>query len=189
MADDRLSVMSAFSAFQKKFSRFTKSEEGERLAPVRKDKVLQQEITDREERYENAVSNSYRIYKSPFEALGRNSSRAKAIDDDEQSVLKAYDLYKSIIELNEKKGDEHTFIAKYELENLIARKDSYTRGGQLVYLQCWLMFEQGITDYVPVLEEIKPGKFQLRFVDGETFRFPQTVLEQVEMIKRIYYQG
>ena len=42
---------------------------------------------------------------------------------------------------------------------------------------------------LPVLEEIKPGKFQLRFVDGETFRFPQTVLEQVEMIKRIYYQG
>lgn len=187
MGENRIEVANAFSAFSKKFARFNKAKDSERVEEVRKDSILQDKINSREERFEFAIISTYRIYKSPYEALGTKSARAKSIDDDQQSLLKAYNLFKSITEINEKLGDEQTFIARADIESTVCKKDSYTRGGQFIYLQCWLMFAQHAADYIPVLEERKEGVFQLKFYKAETVHFLPKDTELIEIVKKTFY--
>ena len=181
------SVSEAFSSFSKKFSRFKTQPEGERARNVREDEKIQDQINRQEERYELAVIGTYNIYKSPLIALGKNSTRGKAIDDDEQSLLKAYRLFKAIDDANESNGDKNTFITKVEIESPVTKKESYIHGEQFIFLQCWLRFEQGITDFIPTLEEDRNGNFHLRFVPEKSSRLSGKEKELMEKVRESFY--
>ena len=181
------SVSDAFSKFSKKFAKFKSQPEPERSKLTRQDELLQEQINRQEERYEFAVIGSYNIYKSPLVALGKNSSRGKSIDEDEQSLLKAYKLFKTVQDANTANGDKTTFITKTEIESPIAKKDSYTRGGQFIFLQCWLRFEQGCNDFVPVLEEDKNGHFHLRFHPESQVKLSAKDKELIEKVREAFY--
>lgn len=180
-------VSEAVTNFSKKFAKFRAQAEPERTKTTSRDELLQEQINRQEERYELAVVGSYTVYKSPLVALGKNSSRGKAIDEDEQSLLKAYKLFKAVNDANETVGDKTTFVHRVEIESPIARKDSYTRGGQFVFLQCWLRFEQGVEGFVPTLEEDREGRFHLRFrPDGQT-RMSAKDKELFEKVREAFY--
>lgn len=181
------SVADAFSNFSKKFTKFKSQPEPEIRKLSRQDQILQEQINRQEERYEFAVIGSYNLYKSPLVALGKNSSRGKSIDDDEQSLLKAYKLFKAIQDANNTNGDKTTFIKKVEIESPIAKKDTYSRGGQFIFLQCWLKFEQGVSDFVPVLEEDKNGYFHLRFQPESQVKLSAKDKELMEKVREAFY--
>ena len=107
-------IYDAFSEFSKKFARFKKS--GESL-PKRKseDDFLQDKINAGEAARKQAVSKSYRIYRDPFGELGKTSERARAIYDDEQALLRAYNLFKAVTEASGGKSDKETFVSSLRL--------------------------------------------------------------------------
>ena len=120
-------IYDAFSEFSKKFARFKKS--GESL-PKRKseDDFLQDKINAGEAARKQAVSKSYRIYRDPFGELGKTSERARAIYDDEQALLRAYNLFKAVTEASGGKSDKETFVSSFTIESPLARKNAYTFG-------------------------------------------------------------
>lgn len=179
------SISDVFSNFAKKLSRFNQS--GQDL-PKRKteDDILQDKINAGEAGRKQAVSKTYKIYKDPFGVLGKTSDRARAIYDDEQNLLKAYKLFKAVKEACVEKSDKETFISSFELESPLAKKSSYTMSGNFIYLICWLMFEEGISDFVPVLEEIS-NSHKLKFLLSENYHFDSNDSDLIRIVREVFY--
>ncbi|MBR0032601.1 MAG: hypothetical protein IJP61_09980 [Treponema sp.] len=180
-------VYEAINNFSKKFAKFKAQAEPERIKTTSRDEILQEQINRQEERYEFAVIGSYNVYKSPLVALGKNSNRGKSIDEDEQSLLKAYKLFKAVNDANNTAGDKTTFINKVDIESPITKKDSYIRGGQFIFLQCWLRFEQGVENFIPVLEEDRNGYFHLRFYPEAQVKMSAKDKELIEKVRESFY--
>lgn len=178
-------IYDAFSEFSKKFARFKKS--GESL-PKRKseDDFLQDKINAGEAARKQAVSKSYRIYRDPFGELGKTSERARAIYDDEQALLRAYNLFKAVTEASGGKSDKETFVSSFTIESPLARKNAYTFGGNFIYLVCHLMFEEGVSDFVPVLNE-EGASYRLSFVPAASFRFEQKDSDVIRIVRETFY--
>ncbi len=177
----------AVSSFSQKFSRFRKSPGAERTVPQSENEVIQRQLRERIQRLTASVAATYRIYKSPFEALGKNSDRAAGIDRDEQQLLKAYNLYKSVLDIQkEDEEGDGTFISRVEIATPLKDKAGYTSGGQFIYLVCWLHFEQGMSEFIPFFTE-KDGAYSLAFARNENFEFEEHDKEIFEIIRQEFY--
>ncbi len=183
MGENRLS--DAVSAFSKQFARFSKAD-AKRTETTREDEILQSKVNSGERSRRQAVCQNYKIYKDPFGAFGTASPRAHAINADEQNLLKAYKLHKAVFAATKEHGDDETFVSSFSIESPIAKKTTYTFGGQFMYLSCWLKFEQGATDFVPILQESN-GAWQLSFVAAETYRYERADAELVSIVKECFY--
>lgn len=179
----------AISNFSKKLARFSSQPEQERRPVHTSDEKLQVQINEREDRMKAAVLATYKIYKSPFEALGKDSNRAKIIDEDEQNLLRAYNLYKAVCAANSEKSDEHTFLKNIEISTPLAEKYAYTTGGQFVYLLTWLFYEQNAKEFIPEFFETQDGKFVLKFYPAEKYEFDAKTKETAGIIKENFYEG
>ena len=184
-------ITNAISAFSEKLRRCNSANIKEREKNPSTTSYLQEEILQREERFKKNIISTYKIYKSPFESLGKNSERAKGIDKDEQSLLASYKLYEQVMELNEKSEDaldsqRTTFISKIEISSPLAQKAIYTDGGMLVYLLSWLYFENGCTKFMPYFKE--EGKTKLLCFEKEAlYNFDSHDREIFNIIKQEFY--
>lgn len=185
------SIGEVFSNFSQKLKKFTGSGQSERNVQPGENALLQQRIRERGERLKSSVVSTYKIYKAPFEALGENSDRAAGIDRDEQSLLKAANLYKAVMDIKtEGEGEEGevsaTFISRVEIASPLTQKASLTSGGQFIYLLCWLYFEQNFREYIPMFAE-KDGVFSLVFVKAENFEFEGNDREIFGIVEKEFY--
>ncbi len=175
----------AVSAFSKRFARFSKTTQ-ERTVPKRDDEFLQEKINAGEAGRREAVSRTYRVFKDPFGVLGTSSNRAHALHEDEQNLLRAYRLFKAVKEAAESKGDKETFVSSFSIESPLPKKNAYTFGGEFIYLSCWLRFEQGATDFIPVLKE-ENNSWQLTFASSSIHRYERADSELIKMVKECFY--
>lgn len=181
-------ISDALSSFSRQLKRFNKANKNERVTEPTEDSRIQQQIRESGERFKASVVQTYKIYKSPFQALGQDSARAVSIDRDEQNLLKAYELYKAITEGAKEKSDEQTFIADLRISSPLAAKASYTDGGQFIYLLMWLIFEKQCSQYVPYFEE-KGGLKVISFCPMENFTFDTHDKEVLDLVKKEFYGG
>ena len=176
----------AINSFSQKFSRFKKSGKTERVTEPTPDRRLQQQIRESGERFKMSVVQTYKIYRSPFEALGKDSTRAQSIDRDEQLLLKAWELYAGMLDFAKEKSDEQTFVSRVEVKSPLAQKASYTDGGQFIYLMMWLYFEKNCQTYMPFFEE-DGESVRLNFCPAEKFEFDNHDREIFELVKTEFY--
>lgn len=197
-------IQEALSSFSKTLRRFAQSGRAEPELELSESRILQEQIRERTERLRAGVVQTYRIYKSPFEALGKNSSRAASIDADEQALLRAYNLYKQAMDLNisdsmpgkissnsvathDTDGISSTFISKIEITSPLSQKASYTAGGQFIYLLSWLCFEQNCREYTPFFAEKDNNTFSLCFAKAAAFEPKGNDREIFEIIRQEFY--
>ena len=159
-----------------------------------KDAYYEEKLRERGERLKASVVSTYKIYRAPFEALGEHSDRAASLDKDEQALFKAYNLYKSCMEIDaENQGEEalvgQTYIKSVDIASPLAEKASYTSGGQFIYLVAWLYFEQNCQEFIPFLSEHESheGYFSLRFARAGDASFDAHDKEIFEVIKAEFY--
>ena len=148
-------ISEAFSKFSDRLKRFNDADsDSRRIIKKNSNDFSGENLKERSERLKNNVVSTYKIYKSPFEALGTDSVRAANIDSDENLLFKAYNLYKSAMDLNLLNQDEigATYIKDVEIFSPLAQKPVYTSGGQFVYLFAWLYFEKNCRDYFPFFD-------------------------------------
>ncbi|MBQ9280751.1 MAG: hypothetical protein IJ207_00945 [Treponema sp.] len=177
------------SNFSQKLARFNKSSQTERAVPPSKNSYYEEKLRERGEKFRASVLSTYKIYRAPFEALGEQSDRAASIDKDEQALLKAYNLYKSCMDIDKENQDEigSTHIKNVELYSPLADKASYTQGGQFIYLLCWLYFEQNSTEFMPFFKEIE-NHTVLCFSPSEDFHFDDSHEREIfELIEAEFY--
>lgn len=185
MADNIQDAISAFSEKLKKISGFS---EAVLKKNVSEDKILEEKIRHSAQVLRANVANTYRIYKSPFAALGKNSSRAASIEADEQALFEAYSLFEGAMELNKRAGEKNggTHISKVEISSPLAQKSCYTSGGQFIWLFLWLYFEKNCREYFPYFSEREKG-WELCFKSPANFLFEGREKEVFEIVKSEFY--
>ncbi len=184
-------IQDVLSSFSQKLSRFNKSPDSVRVSSQQRAKTeyLEEKIRERADRLRSSVVSTYKIYRAPLEALGEKSDRAASIDRDEQALLKAYNLYKSCMDIDKENQDEigATHIKNVELYSPLADKASYTTGGQFIYLLCWLYFEQNCQEFMPFFKEIE-SHFVLCFSRSDGFQFADPHEKEIfELVKSEFY--
>ena len=181
-------ISEVFSNFNKKLKRFNSADESDRAVIKNKSSVtFTTQAEEREEKLRMSVVANYRIYRSPFETLGTDSERAASVDRDEQFLLKAYNLYKSAMDLNVMNQDEigSTYINDVEIFSPLGSKAVYTNGGQFIYLCAWLWFEQNSKEYRPFFNSSKHNL--LKFVKSQKFEFENHDKEIFNIIEAEFY--
>ena len=184
-------ITDVLSAFSQKLNRFNKSPDAVRLPSQERAKTeyLEEKLRERAERLRSSVVSTYKIYRAPFEALGEKSDRAVSLDRDEQALLKAYNLYKSCMDIDKENQDEigATHIKNVDLYSPLADKASYTTGGQFIYLLCWLYFEQNCQEFLPFFNE-NESHFVLCFSPTDGFQFADPHEKEIfELVKSEFY--
>lgn len=182
---DSTNISNVFLKFSKKLEAFSRAEDSDKriYKSDDKDARLQKVIDDSETAARNSVIETYSSFKLPA---------SKAVDEDEEALFKAYNLYKAIEELNRGEGGasggvQTVFIKRYEIENPIVKKDFYVTGNKFVYLQAWLYFEKGVKDAVPVIEKEESGKVLLEFEPYDSHHFSAYEKETLEIIRKNFY--
>lgn len=181
-------IQEVFSTFSQKLARFNKSSQTERTIPPSKDSYYEEKLRERGERLRTSVVSTYKIFRAPYEALGKSSDRAASLDRDEQNLLKAYNLYKSCMDIDKENQDEigATHIKSVEIYSPLADKASYTGGGQFIYLLCWLYFEQGCAEYLPFFAEAG-NHCSLCFAPADSVQLDPHEKEIFEIIRAEFY--
>ena len=185
MADN---IQDAILAFSDKLKRFSGFSEGNFKKNLSEDQILEEKIRHSAQVFRDNVVNTYRIYKSPFAALGKNSSQAASIEADEQALFEAYTLFAGAMELNKKSGEKNsgTHISKVEISSPLTQKASYTSGGQFIWLFLWLYFEKNCREYFPYFCEREKG-WELCFKSSANFLLEGREKEVFEIVKCEFY--
>ena len=188
-------LSNAISEFSQKLSRFNKADISKVKITPSESTRFEEALNARNEKLKNAVAATYKIYKSPFEALGAKSNRADAIVKDEENLFAAYTIYKACIE-SQKAFTEtcpKTFIKTLDIHSPLTEKANYTSGGQLIYIIAWLFYEKKCSDYVPYFvqkeDENNPATthYCLTFEKTEDFSMEDRNKEILEIIKKEFY--
>ena len=188
-------ITKALRDFSRSFKKFSSSSKNDCIPQKKsssKDSLLQEEINLKEEKFRSGIIATYRIYKNPFEALGQESDRAAAINNDEQLLFKAYELYRKVMELNRENPEEtgDTFIQNFTIFSPLSQKAAYTEGGQFIYLCLWLYFEKKCQEYIPFFEtfqEKKKKKKRLSFTEKDSYSCSFHDKEIFEIVRQEFY--
>ncbi|MCR5698863.1 MAG: hypothetical protein K6G52_04370 [Treponemataceae bacterium] len=201
MAGEQSKLSAAINEFSQKLSRFNKADDAKLNIQPSESTKFDKALSERNEKLKKAVVATYKIYKSPFEALGAKSARADAIVKDEEALYDACKIYKACMEIqNEINGDDknqvaQTYIKTLEIHSPLAEKSSYTTGGQMVYLIAWLFFEKSSAEFYPFFTQIggtpeNPAiHYVLDFVNLDDATIDDHDLEILNCIKNEFYGG
>jgi len=190
MDSDKNNISDAVRKLTEKLRRFKDAEpDGVRIEQVRKDSVLQRRINESEAAARKKTAETYHGYMAPMDVFGADSVRAAAITKDTEYVFKAYTLYKSVMEAAIPLSDDATRLSHLEVETPLTKNESYTIGGMFIYLQMWLMFEQCVEDFIPVIVQEKGGRYHLAFESLQSHYFTAEEKEIMSVVKKTYYAG
>ena len=189
MDADKNGISDAVRKLTEKLRRFKNAEpESVRIEPVRKESVLQQRINENEAAAKKKTVEIYHGFMAPMDVFGVDSYRAASAARDTEAMLKAYSLYKSVMDAAKTHSDDNTRLSHIEIETPLTKNDAYTVGGMFIYLQLWLMFEQCVDDYIPIIVQEKGSRYHLSFDSLKTHYFTAEEKEIMAAVKEVYYK-
>ena len=146
--------------------------------------------TEKARKGKRDVVAAYRQLLSPESFFGDFSAIAQQLEDDKNHLVRAYDLFVALVDLNRQLGDKDTFITDFTIASPLTQRERYTTGSDFVYLQFWLQWEAKRTDYVPVLRLARgqPG-WQLVFVPSGSFSWTDWELNVVQLLEEEFYKN
>lgn len=186
----------AFDAFAKKLRRFNEATDAPEPVFKSKNANTQINIKESDEKHKKEIIDTYKKFLSPYETYGKKSAIADEIERDKKNLLVAYNLYKALQGVNEQFANDETFLEATEIVSPLVNRERYTFGGEFIYLQCWLKFENGISDYMPVIwaeenaqDSYAPKKHKLRFINPRNLRLSFREREISEIVAECFYPG
>ena len=172
------SAAEAFGAFAQKLQRFI-SAGGERPATASHPRTAQEALNQALSEQKKAVITRYKSFLSPDQAIAK----------DQTELVAAYELFKAVQEANATHGTEATHLDGVPLVSPLSKADRYTIGGDFVYLQCWLCYERGITDYTPELCAHTDEVWRLQFVPARHHHPTREDNDKAAVIRSCFYPG
>lgn len=181
-------ITEAVRRLTEKLRRFKNSEpEGIRTQTVRKESIIQEKIKETEEKERKKTVEMYRGFMDPDQSFGPDSQRALSAHRDTEAVLKAYELFKAVMEVARPLSDDQVHLSHIEIETDLSKNEAYTRGGMFIFLQLWLILEQCVEDYIPVMEQEKGNRYHLSFESLQSHYFTSSEKELMAAVKEAFY--
>lgn len=124
------------------------------------DKQLQEEINRRELERTEKLRRKYQDFLEP---------RTPDIEEDEECLLNAYELFCKINELCEANGKEggKARLRSMEIASPICRRYDYTLGDDLAFLRLWFLQKFPDASFIPEFIRAENGQFYLYFTARE----------------------
>ena len=134
-------------------------------------KNLQNQINQQEEEKMAQLRSQFQEFTMPV---------TQDIEKDEEDLLKAYNLFCQLKELNETAGDRQTHLKSLALSSPICHKSEYTSEGnnRFAYLRLWFLTTTPDTAYVPEITPNENGSFSLDFTELELWQ-PTTLEKEI----------
>ena len=133
-------MIKAIADFSKKLNKFNESQEARRIVSVSSDKVLQRKILDSEEERREKLVSVLNGFLEPF---------SRDVEEDEENLSKAYDLFCGILEVQKSKGSKETRLADLALKSPLCSKPEYIHGDRFSYLKVWFLKQHNDSAFVP----------------------------------------
>jgi len=177
-----LDKIEAFRAFEKQLKKYTEATD----KPVQitsKDKALGEAIKQQDLSFEEKITLKYKKIINPVSI---------EIENDLQSLLNAWELFTKIQELNENTQDPKTYISDFVINSPLTRNPLYVSGVQtnqslsFACLQAWFLYEKGIEDYVPVINQSQKVP-KLEFIPSQSFNPDSNTRRIFSIIKQKFY--
>ena len=177
MAEDKQTAAQAFNAFAQKFQRFIAA--GGDAPDVKKTPTEQDAINGALNAKRRAVIERYKGFLTPDAAVSADQAELKA----------AYALFKAVQAANAEHATEQTRLDGIPLVSPLVHADRYTIGGDFIYLQTWLCYEQHVSDYVPELQPQPTGEnsYKLVFVPARHHHVTFEEKEKQDAITSCFY--
>lgn len=141
------SVKQVINRFSKKFTRANANspENLEQVNPVSQLHNAQEKIQEYEDLRIQSIKKQFTDFMTPI---------TQEIEQDEQNLVKAYNLYCQLQELNSTAGDSLTHLRDFSLTSPLCKKVEYTSGDLFLYLKIWFLIVTPDAKYVPELTYI-----------------------------------
>ena len=188
---EKQTLGNAVSSFEQQFKKFQDSGNKPPEFLLSKKRAAAKALaTEKARKGKRDVVAAYRQLLSPESFFGDFSAIAQQLEDDKNLLVRAYDLFVALVDLNRQLGDKDTFITDFTIASPLTQRERYTTGSDFVYLQFWLQWEAKRTDYVPVLRLARgqPG-WQLVFVPSGSFSWTDWELNVVQLLEEEFYKG
>lgn len=188
---EKQTLGNAVSSFEQQFKKFQDSGNKPPEFLLSKKRAAAKALaTEKARKGKKDVVAAYRQLLSPESFFGDFSAIAQQLEDDKKLLVRAYDLFVALVDLNRQLGDKDTFITDFTIASPLTQRERYTTGSDFVYLQFWLQWEAKRTDYVPVLRLARgqPG-WQLVFVPSGSFSWTDWELNVVQLLEEEFYKN
>ena len=164
-------ILQSIAAFSKKFSKLDEDEKNNFEKPVSKNKFLQDEINRQEAEREESLRRRFLDFLEP---------RTQDIEQDEENLLQAYELYCKINEVCELAAKENSTarLHSFKITSPLCKLDDYTLGENMAFLRLWFMQKNPDVTVVPVFLRDENGQFFLDFTDRELWS-PDTLEKEL----------
>lgn len=171
-------VSKALADFTNKFARFKAGEDEQNPASIKVEsplRSLQNQINEREAERAALLRRQFLEYISPLTA---------DIEEDEETLLKAYKLYCQLVELNNTAGDAGTHLRDISITSPLCHKSEYTSDdSRFCFLRLWFIATNQDVLFVPQMEQDSNGNWYLVFIEKELWKptlFEREIMQVVE---------
>ncbi len=170
MAEKR-NLAQSVAAFSNTFSKLTDEDKELQEPPLSKDKILQDEIIRRESEREEEIRRRFSDFIAPL---------TQDIEEDENNLLQAYELYRKLKEACENAADKKSTarLRSFEITSPLCKRDDYTLGENMAYLRLWFLQKNPEAEVVPEFTRAENGQFYLEFTDRELWA-PNSIEKEV----------
>ena len=157
---EKRNLAQSVAAFTKKFSKLNDEDKELQQTPLSKDKILQEEIKLREAEREESLRRRFSDFMEP---------RTQDIEQDEENLLQAYQLFCKLQDLCEAAKQEKSTARLHSLiiESPLCKRDDYTLGENMAFLRLWFLQTNPDANVVPEFIRDENGLFYLEFTDKE----------------------
>ena len=170
MADKR-SMIQTLNEFSQKIQALSQGAEVSIYEKTSDSSRLQAQINQHEEDRQKYLKSRLAEYFNPL---------TQDVEQDEENLMKAYQLFLKIQEINKTDGDSATHLKSYLLTSPLCRKAEYTaeHSENFSLLRFWFAVNNPETAFVPEIVEMEntPGTFALDFIDIDMWQ--QTSFEK-----------
>lgn len=177
MADNQSkSVGGALKSFAAKFSR-AKSEGSLDEVKVESElRPVQESVEEYEARRVETIKKQFDDYMNPV---------TQEIEQDEENLIKAYELYCKLVETCEAAGGNGTTLRDFSLTSPLCKRVEYTSGERFLYLRLWFLQVTPDARFVPQITAVSGGavpSYVLTFIDKDMW---QPALPEKEILQAI----
>ena len=157
---EKRNLAQSVAAFTKKFSKLNDEDKELQQPPLSKDKILQEEIKLREAEREEELRRRFSDFMEP---------RTQDIEQDEENLLQAYQLFCKLQDLCEAAKQEKSTarLHSFEITSPLCKRDDYTLGENMAFLRLWFLQANPDATVVPEFTRVENGNFYLTFTDRE----------------------
>lgn len=168
---EKRNLAQSVAAFTKKFSKLNDEDKELQQPPLSKDKILQEEIKLREAEREEVLRRRFSDFMEP---------RTQDIEQDEENLLQAYQLFCKLQDLCEAAKQEKSTASlhSFEITSPLCKRDDYTLGENMAFLRLWFLQTNPDATVVPEFIRDENGIFYLEFIDKELWT-PNTLEKEI----------